>query len=214
MAFFKPIYKKLSKLWYPQAITADKPVDMDELCEQIALISTVSKGDTKAALTALGQVMGTFMNAGRSVQVEGLGTFYYTCTSEGQGKATKEEVTAQCITGTRVHKGGGDRPVHHRHPRALRARKQPAGQHRHPWPDKRQRDVAQHRDPQQAGRHGHPGRDSRHRRGRRPGERRRRILRLIDLKKLKKRRTRGRADAFFLYFCGVSKTIMHYGKES
>ena len=102
MAFFKPIYKKLSKLWYPQAITADKPVDMDELCEQIALISTVSKGDTKAALTALGQVMGTFMNAGRSVQVEGLGTFYYTCTSEGQGKATKEEVTAQCITGTRV----------------------------------------------------------------------------------------------------------------
>ena len=83
MAFFKPIYKKLSKLWYPQAITADKPVDMDELCNQIALISTVSKGDTKAALTALGQVMGTFMNAGRSVQVEGLGTFYYTCTSEG-----------------------------------------------------------------------------------------------------------------------------------
>lgn len=102
MAFFKPIYKKLSKLWYPQAITADKPVDMDELCNQIALISTVSKGDTKAALTALGQVMGTFMNAGRSVQVEGLGTFYYTCTSEGKGKPTKEEVTAQCITGTRV----------------------------------------------------------------------------------------------------------------
>ena len=75
---------------------------MDELCNQIALISTVSKGDTKAALTALGQVMGTFMNAGRSVQVEGLGTFYYTCTSEGKGKPTKEEVTAQCITGTRV----------------------------------------------------------------------------------------------------------------
>ena len=102
MAFFKPIYKKLSKLWYPQALTVDKPVSMDELCEQIALISTVSKADSKAALSALGLVMGNFMNAGRSVQVEGVGTFYYTCTSEGKGKATKEEVDASCITGTRV----------------------------------------------------------------------------------------------------------------
>ena len=102
MAFFKHIYKKLSKLWYPQALTVDKPVEMGELCEQIALISTVSKADSKAALAALGLVMGNFMNAGRSVRVEGLGTFYYTCTSEGKGKATKEEVDASCITGTRV----------------------------------------------------------------------------------------------------------------
>ena len=102
MAFFKPIYKKLSKKWYPQAITVDKPVDMDDLCEQISLISTVSMPDAKAALGALGLVMGNFMNAGRSVRVEGLGTFYYTCTSEGKGKDTKEEVDGTCITGTRV----------------------------------------------------------------------------------------------------------------
>lgn len=102
MAFFKPTYKKLSKLWYPQAITVDEPVTMDELCKQIELVSTVSKGDAKAVLATLGQVMGVFMNAGRSVRVEGLGTFYYTCTSEGKGKATKEEVDKSCITGTRV----------------------------------------------------------------------------------------------------------------
>ncbi|MEG1865457.1 MAG: hypothetical protein RR331_01095 [Bacteroides sp.] len=42
MAFFKPIYKKLTKLWYPQAVSIGKSVEMDELCKQIALISTVS----------------------------------------------------------------------------------------------------------------------------------------------------------------------------
>lgn len=26
MAFFKPIYKKLAKLWYPQAVSIGKPV--------------------------------------------------------------------------------------------------------------------------------------------------------------------------------------------
>ena len=67
MAFFKPIYKKLSKKWHPQAVSVGKPIEMDELCKQIALISTVSSADTKATLEALGLVLGTCMNTGRRV---------------------------------------------------------------------------------------------------------------------------------------------------
>ena len=102
MAFFKPIYKKLSKKWHPQAVSVGKPIEMDELCKQIALISTVSSADTKATLEALGLVLGTCMNTGRTVHVEGLGTFYYTCISTGKGVDTAEKVNANQISGTRV----------------------------------------------------------------------------------------------------------------
>ena len=102
MPIFKAVYKKMSKLWYPQAVTIGSPVSMDELCKQIAMMTTVSTPDAKAAIEAMGMVMGGFMNSGRSVQVDGLGTFYYTCTSKGQGVSTADEVSAKQIAGTRV----------------------------------------------------------------------------------------------------------------
>lgn len=102
MAFFKAVYKKLSQRWHPQAVTVGKPVEMAELCKQISLISTVSSADAKATIEALGLVLGTFMNTGRTVHVEGLGTFYYTCVSNGKGVETAEKVNANQITGTRV----------------------------------------------------------------------------------------------------------------
>lgn len=102
MAYFKPIYKKLSKMWHPQAVSLGKPIEMDELCKQIALISTVSSADAKATLEALGLVLGTSMNTGRTVHVEGLGTFYYTCISTGKGVDAAEKVNANQIIGTRV----------------------------------------------------------------------------------------------------------------
>lgn len=102
MAFFKAVYKKLSQRWHPQAVTVGKPVEMAELCKQISLISTVSSADAKATIEALGLVLGTFMNTGRTVHVEGLGTFYYTCVSNGKGVETAEKVNANQITGTCV----------------------------------------------------------------------------------------------------------------
>lgn len=102
MPIFKAVYKKLSKKWHPQAITVGAPVEMDELCDAIAQMSTVSRPDSKAAIEALGMVMGSFMNAGRSVHVDGLGTFYYTCVSTGQGVDEEKKVNANQITGTRV----------------------------------------------------------------------------------------------------------------
>ena len=102
MPIFKAIYKKMTELWYPQAVTVGPAVTMDELCKQIAMMTTVSTPDAKAAIEAMGMVMGGFMNSGRSVQVDGLGTFYYTCIATGQGVKTEKEVSAKQITGTRV----------------------------------------------------------------------------------------------------------------
>ena len=83
MAFFKPIYKKMSKKWHPQAVSVGKPIEMDELCKQIALISTVSSADSKATLEALGLVLGSSMNTGKGVD-------------------SAEKVNANQISGTRV----------------------------------------------------------------------------------------------------------------
>lgn len=102
MAFFKKVKKKINNKWYPQTVTIGRPIEMDEVCRRIAQMSTASAGDSKAVLTALGSVLGDLMNTGRTVHIEGLGFFYYGCVAEGQGKDTREEVDASCITATRV----------------------------------------------------------------------------------------------------------------
>ena len=101
MAFFKKVKKKLTGLWYPEAITVGKPVTTDQVADRLALISTVSRGDTYAVLKDLGGVMVSFMAEGRTVKLEGVGTFYYTINAD-KGIAKPEEVTAKQIKGIRV----------------------------------------------------------------------------------------------------------------
>ena len=98
MPFFKKEQKAINGLWYPRTVTVGHPVEMDEVCNRIAEMSTASEADTKAVMTALGSLM----NTGRTVHIEGLGYFYYGCVANGNGKDTPEEVTAECITATRV----------------------------------------------------------------------------------------------------------------
>ena len=101
MAFFKKVKKKLTGLWYPEAITVGKPVTTDQVADRLALISTVSRGDTYAVLKDLGEVMASFMAEGRTVKLEGVGTFYYTINAD-KGIAKSEEVTVKQIKNVRV----------------------------------------------------------------------------------------------------------------
>ena len=102
MAFFKPSKKKVNNKWYPQAVTIGRAIEMEEVAARIAEMSTASEADSKAVLTALGKVLGNLMNQGRTVHLVGLGYFYLSCLSSGNGKDTAKEVTADCITATRV----------------------------------------------------------------------------------------------------------------
>jgi predicted histone-like DNA-binding protein len=102
MAFYKKIQKKINGLWYPQSVTVGKPVTTDEIAEKLAEISTVSKGDAYNVLKDLANVMAEYMAAGRTVKLDGLGTYYYTAASKGNGVKTKEEVNAAMINGARV----------------------------------------------------------------------------------------------------------------
>ena len=102
MAFFKKTKQKINGLWYPTSVTVGKPVSTDEVTRRLAAESTVSPADTYAVLKALGGVLGDFMANGRTVKLDGLGTFYYTAVSAGNGVAEPDKVTAAQITDVRV----------------------------------------------------------------------------------------------------------------
>ncbi|MCD8094357.1 MAG: HU family DNA-binding protein [Bacteroides sp.] len=102
MAFYKKVQQKINGLWYPKSITVNKPINTDQVADRLARISTVSRADTYAVLKELGGVLSDFMSEGRTVKLDGVGTFYYTAIAAGQGVKTKEEATASAITGVRV----------------------------------------------------------------------------------------------------------------
>ena len=102
MAFFKKVFKKVNNKWYPQSITVGKPYTTDQVADKLAQISTVSRADAYAVLKDLAGVMADMMANGRTVKLEGLGTFYYTSNASGKGVATEKEVNASQITGVRV----------------------------------------------------------------------------------------------------------------
>lgn len=102
MAFFKKVQQKINSLWYPQSITVGKPVSTDQVADRLSQISTVSRADTYAVLKDLGRVMGDYMAQGRTVKLEGVGTFYYTAATNGKGVDAPEKVKSTMITGVRV----------------------------------------------------------------------------------------------------------------
>ena len=78
MAYFKKSQKKVNGKWYPQGVTIGKPVQTKEVANRLADLSALSPGDCYSMLGNLGKVLGEFMNAGRTVKLDGVGTFYYT----------------------------------------------------------------------------------------------------------------------------------------
>ena len=93
MAFFKKQYHKDAGVWYPQAVTVGNPVETKKIAERLAAISTVSKADVAAVLAELPGVMADYMSQGKSVRLDGLGTFRYTL--DTKGVETEEEFDFQ-----------------------------------------------------------------------------------------------------------------------
>ena len=102
MAFFKKIQQKINGLWYPKSVTVGKPIITKQVANRLAQISTVSPADTYAVLMGLGGVLGDFMAEGHTVKLDGVGTFYYTAASNGNGVDSPEKVNATLISGVRV----------------------------------------------------------------------------------------------------------------
>lgn len=102
MAFYKKTKMKVNGKWYPKAVLVSNPATTEQVAKRLAAESTVSPADVRAVLTALGGVMGDFMAQGRSVKLDGVGSFYFTAVTNKNGVATEKEVSANQISGVRV----------------------------------------------------------------------------------------------------------------
>jgi len=80
----------------------------------------VAPADVKAVLEALSGVMGDYMAQGRSVKLDGIGSFYFQATASGNGVDSADKVSANQINGVKVRfipettyrrQGGGRRAV-------------------------------------------------------------------------------------------------------
>lgn len=101
MAFFKPRKKKISGLYYPESVTVGR-ISTRQLAKALSDRSTVTLSDAQAVLSELGTVMGQYMAQGKSVFLNGLGSFRYTINAHKQGVEKEDEVSASQILGVRV----------------------------------------------------------------------------------------------------------------
>jgi len=127
MAFYKKVQLKskdkngnVQLKWFPRSVLVGKPIGTDQLAKRLAQESTVAPADVKAVLKALSGVMGDYMALGRSVMLEGIGSFYFTANSQGNGVDTEKKCSANQINDVRVrfrpetsyrHAGGGRQAV-------------------------------------------------------------------------------------------------------
>ena len=100
--FFKKAKKAINNLWYPQSVTWGKAVTTPEVADELSVLSPATRGDTYAVMENLGRVLSNYMGQGRTVKIDGVGTFYYTASSTKKGVKTAAEVNASLINGVRV----------------------------------------------------------------------------------------------------------------
>lgn len=103
--FFKKSKLKVNgkTKWFPRAVIVSKrPADLNELARRIAQMSTASTGDVHLVLRSLPSVMAQIMNEGRTVHIDGLGSFFFKLSCAGRGVDTPEEVSRKQIKDIRA----------------------------------------------------------------------------------------------------------------
>lgn len=89
-------------MYYPEAVVVGKKVTTKQLATMLSDRCTVTLADTMAVLSELGMVMSSYMSQGKSVHLDGIGSFRYTINATKQGVETEKEVSVKQIRGIRV----------------------------------------------------------------------------------------------------------------
>lgn len=83
MAFYKKQHNERFGVWYPTAVVMGQPVSTKKLAKRLSAMCTVTYADVMAVLGELPGVMADYMGQGKSVRLDGLGTFRYTLNTKG-----------------------------------------------------------------------------------------------------------------------------------
>ena len=95
MAYYKVLHDKQNGVYYPKSVTQGEPVDTETIADRLAKISTVSRADVAAVLAELPEVIADYMAQGKSVRLQGLGTFRLTLVSKGVKDIKDFDITKQ-----------------------------------------------------------------------------------------------------------------------
>lgn len=83
MSYYKWQYNEKLGVYFPQAVVQGEPVSTKKIAERLAKISTVSLADVLAVMAEMPGVLADYMSQGKSVRLDGLGTFRYTLETTG-----------------------------------------------------------------------------------------------------------------------------------
>ena len=83
MSFYKKVFNEKFGVYYPSAVTVGQPVPVKKMAQRLSQMCTVTYADVMAVLGELPGVMADYMGQGKSVRLDGLGTFRYTLDSKG-----------------------------------------------------------------------------------------------------------------------------------
>lgn len=90
--------KSGDKTWHPALVKVGKTVTTHEVGEKIALMSSLNPGDVHNVFRCLPIVFWGLLLDGKSVKIEGWGTFTLKIRSRGKGVLTAKEVNPGQIT--------------------------------------------------------------------------------------------------------------------
>ena len=83
MSYYRKVYNQKFGVWYPSAVVMGQPVPVKKGAKRLSQMCTVTYADVMAVLGELPGVMADYMSQGKSVRLDGLGTFRYTLDSKG-----------------------------------------------------------------------------------------------------------------------------------
>lgn len=83
MAFYKKQFNEKFGVYYPTAIVVGQPVTTKAVAKRLSGMCTVTYADVMAVLGELPGVMADLMAQGKSVRLDGLGTFRLTLKTKG-----------------------------------------------------------------------------------------------------------------------------------
>ncbi len=83
MSFYKKVFNEKFGVYYPSAVTVGQPVPVKKVARRLSQMCTVTYADVMAVLGELPGVMADYMGQGKSVRLDGLGTFRYTLATRG-----------------------------------------------------------------------------------------------------------------------------------
>ena len=83
MSYYRKTYNKKFGVYYPSAVVMGQPVPVKNVAKRLSRMCTVTYADVMAVLGELPGVMADYMAQGKSVRLDGLGTFRYTLKTKG-----------------------------------------------------------------------------------------------------------------------------------